>query len=217
MRSRAVLILTALLLTSTGLVSVVKAGPKGGAGGGGPAPHAAAPAPRAAAPAPQPRAAAPAPRMAAPRVAAPHSPGPGPRMAVPHAAAPRIAAPAARQPFSASSRGSAACSPPSRNPSRRHSGRRVDAHRCWPERDARCAHACKTECGSDCVQHSSLGGTSRKARRCTCTRAGRRIHGNQPTEGQTAGKPITGPGRVGPIGQAPLPRGATEIEMQIGR
>ena len=75
MRSPAVLVLTALLLTSTALVNVAEAGPKGGPGGGAKAPHA-APAPHAAAPAHQPRAAAPAPHNAAPRVAAPHGPGP---------------------------------------------------------------------------------------------------------------------------------------------
>ena len=98
MRSPAVLVLTALLLTSTALVNIAEAGPKGGPGGGGKGPHS-APAPHAAAPARQPRAAAPAPHSGGPRVAAPHGPGPGPRRAAPHAVAPpRIAPPAARQP-----------------------------------------------------------------------------------------------------------------------
>ena len=181
MRSRAVLILTALLLTSTGLVSVVKAGPKGGAGGGGPGstcrrPGAACRSSGSPTACRRPR----SPHGGTSRCGAAY---PGAR--TPDGCASRCCAtyrgPCCTAAVSASSHGSAACCPPSRNPSRRHSGRRVDAHRCWPERDARCAHACKTECGSDCVQHSSLGGTSRKARRCTCTRAGR-TRSRQPTD-----------------------------------
>jgi hypothetical protein len=87
MRSHAALAITAFLLTSTALVSVVEAAPKGGAGGGGPAPRAA----------PAAHAAAPAAHVAAPRVAAPRPPAPGPRMAAPHAAAPRVVPLAARQ------------------------------------------------------------------------------------------------------------------------
>ena len=96
MRSPAVLVLTALSLT-TALVQVAEAGPKGGTGGGGKSPHSApcAACRRSHSPAARRR----GPHSAAPRVAAPHGPGPGPRRAAPHAVAPlRIGAPAARQP-----------------------------------------------------------------------------------------------------------------------
>ena len=138
----------------------------------------------------------------------------GPDRARPCLAPPRpVSRPLLQGSRLASSRGSAACGPqvePLTSPLRA-AGRRTPLR----ERDARCAHAHKTECGSDCVQHSSLGGGSWKARRCACTYAGRSVRGNQLTEGQTAGKRITGPGRVGPIGKLPCP-GTTEIEMQIG-
>ena len=168
MRSPAVLVLTALLLTSTALVHVAEAGPKGGPGGGGKGQHS-APVPHAAAPAHQPRAAA-APQGAAPRVAAPHGPGPGARMAAPHAAAPRIAPPAARQPQRTH------VAPPHASPQARVAAPgRVSKHPAAGRSPMAGARALKINQGSDGIQLFSRGGTSGEARRCTFTCSGRTI------------------------------------------
>ena len=217
MRSPAVLVLTALLLTSTALVHVAEAGPKGGPGGGGKGPHS-APAPHAAAPAHQPRAAA-APHSAAPRVAAPHGPGPGARMAAPHAAAPRIARTCCTTAATSSCRPTA-CFPPG---SRRRSGPRVEAPRCWPEPDGRLGARLKiNHQGSDGIQLFSRSGTSGEARRCTFTCSGRT---HSAATSRLKGNPLATRSliMVAPrvkLAQSPSPLSpqiATEIEMQIGR
>ena len=204
MRSPAVLVLTALSLTSTALVHVAEAGPKGGPGGGGKGPHS-APAPHAAAPTHQPRAAA-APIGAAPRVAAPHGPGPGARMAAPHAAAPRIAPPAARQPHELMS--PHRMLPPRLATSRAAPGRVSKHPATGRSATAGGSRALKTQ------RAPTVSSTSRAAERAgkhavaPSTAQGGRVRGNQPTEGQSAGNPITShgaaPGKVGPIAQPPI-------------
>jgi hypothetical protein len=193
MRSPAALVLTALLLTSTALVNVAEAGPKGGPGGGAKAPHG-APAPHA----------APAPRMAAPRVAAPHGPGPGPRMASPRAAAPRIAPPAARQPSQRARVAAPHASPQVATPGR------VSKHTAAGRSATPGVGGAPTKPNAAPTVSSTSRAVERAGKHAVApsTAQGGRVRGNEPTEGQSAGQPITGhgaaPGKVSPIAQPPV-------------
>ena len=134
MRSPAVLVLTALLLTSTALVHVAEAGPKGGPGGGGKGPHSApgAACRRSRSPAARRRG---SPRRGTSRCGAawPGARGPDGRAsrccATYRATCCTTAATSSCRPT--------ACFPP--GAPRRRSGPRVEAPRCWPERDGRVA------------------------------------------------------------------------------